>query len=435
MVADIRPFRGVRYDTKVVGSLAEVICPPYDVIPPSMQDELYRRNQYNFVRIEFTKETSPHKASDKYSCAAQTLNEWLKQAILITENKAAFYLHDHSFTLHGKEYQRRGIIARVRLEEWEKRIIRPHEGTLAEPKSDRLTLLRTLQANTSPIFVLYEDRNKHVTSLLNAQERTEPVIDFTTNEGERHIIRTITENDATTQLAQIFAEKPLYIADGHHRYESALAYRREMLSSHPMASADEGFNFVMMTLVDFADPGLVILPPHRLARGISQSALDALETRLTGFFRAHKMPANSPDTPGQVQDFLDTSQGQVRLALFVREHFFLLTLRNARAADSLMPTGRSELYRRLGVSIVDHVILENLLGITREAEKTLLGYSHDTSDAIKRVLAGEYQLALLLSPVTAMTIKAIADAGDRMPRKSTYFYPKLPSGLVIHKLT
>jgi len=424
------------YNQSLVDDLASVICPPYDIITPQMQQELYHRSEYNFVRLEFSRELPQDSATDnKYTRSAATLEQWLKQGILEVDETPAIYLHDHYFTLQEKEYRRCGIITRVRLEEWDKMVVRPHEGTLTEPKSDRLSLLWALQTNTSPILALFEDQGQ-VSSLLATQAQGKPVISFSAGNGEKHNIWAITEVEVVNQIRSCLAHQPLYIADGHHRYESALTYQRERCACSSPVTGDEGFNFVMMTLVDFADPGLVILPPHRLVRGVSKSVLSELMTRLKPFFDIEELPLGAPDVWQQVDGLLSEKANQVGVVLFglTRESLLLLRLRSSTAVSQMMPYFHSDLYKRLDVSIVDHVILEEFLGLSHGKEEDFLTYSYDRLDAVNRVLDQEYQLAFLLNPVKPGVIKAIADAGDRMPRKSTYFYPKLPSGLISYRL-
>jgi uncharacterized protein (DUF1015 family) len=427
----------VRYNQSLVNDLSAVICPPYDIISSHLQQELYRRNEYNFVRVEFGREL-PQDTSleNKYTRSAATLQEWLRSGVLKYDEAPAIYLHDHHFIHHGKQYKRRGIIACVRLEEWDKMVIRPHEGTQALASGDRLSLLWACQANTSPILGLFEDRDRQVSSVLTAQEQGDPVISSVTPDGESHNVWAITEPDIIARICGSLAHKPLYIADGHHRYESALTYQRERHACSSFASGDEAFDFVMMTMVDFSDPGLVILPPHRLVRGIAKSSLQQLGGNLESFFEVERLSSSGPDSWQYVDDLLTQEKtNQVRLAVFgLAEGPLLLTLRDPAAASQMMPYFHSELYKRLDVSIVDHVILEKLLGLGSEREEANLGYSYDRLDAVSRVLDQEYQLALLLSPTRAEVVKAIADAGDRMPRKSTYFYPKPPAGLVFHRM-
>jgi len=435
-VADIRPFRGVYYNQRLIKDFAAVICPPYDIIAPQMKQELYHQSEYNFIRLESSRELPQDTSSDnKYTRSATTLEQWLEQGILEVDEVPAIYLHDHHFKYQGTEYRRRGIIACVRLEEWDKMVICPHEGTLAEPRHDRLSLLWALQANTSPILALFES-GQQVSPLLMAQERSKPMISLSTAGGERHRIWAITEPEVVNQICKSLAHQPLYIADGHHRYESALIYQREKHAYYSSVSGDEAFNFVMMTLIDFSDPGLVILPPHRLVRGVSKSALSRLMTGLKSFFEIEELPLNTSGIWQQVDDLLGGEANQVGLILFGLglKNLFILRVRDPIAISRMMPYFHCELYKGLAVSIVDHVILEKLLGLDTGEEAAKLAYSYDKQDAINRVLDQEYQLAFLVSSVKAEAVKAVADAGDRMPRKSTYFYPKPPAGLVFHRL-
>lgn len=435
-MAEIRPFCGVHYEQSLIKDWSAVICPPYDIISLQQQQELYQRSDYNFIRLEFAQELPQDTAhNNKYTRSAATLECWLKQGILKIDKVPAFYLYDQYFTYQGSEYKRRGLIALVRLEEWAKNTIRPHEGTRAEAKSDRLNLLWALQANTSPILALYEDGEKQIASWLTTQETKEPLISFRKADGEGHTVWAITEPEAISKITRSLAEQPLYLADGHHRYESALTYQRERLACSPSASRDEPFNFVMMTLVDFADAGLIILPPHRLLQNLPKSTLAGLIAKLKAFFEIEKLPLDMPNV-WQLIDDLPMGKDEVKLTLFGldAEHLFLLRLHDPVAVSQMIPYFHSDLYKRLEVSIVDHVILEKLLELSPDAEKTRLAYSYDRMEAVQKVLNQEYQLAFILSPVKTKTIKAIADTSNKMPRKSTYFYPKLPAGLIFYRL-
>jgi uncharacterized protein (DUF1015 family) len=432
-VAEIRPFRGVHYNQGLVKDLTEVICPPYDVITPQLQQALYHRSAYNFVQIEFGRESPQDTPTDnRYTRSAATLERWLGEGILAADKEAAIYLHDHYFSHGGREYKRRGITAAVRLEEWDRMVVRPHEGTLVEHKSDRLSLLWALQANTSPILSLFDDRGGEVSSLLAEAEQKQPVINLSGEEG--HSVWAITEPKTVEKLSASLAHQPLYIADGHHRYESALTYQRERHACSS-SSGDEAFNFVMMTLVAFSDPGLLILPPHRLLRGLSRASLSQLAADLRSFFAVEELSLSTPGVWQQVDDLLGEETDEVRLVVFgaTEGRLLLLRLRDPAAATKLMPYFHSERYKKLNVSVLDHVILEKFLGVGGGREEASLGYTYSREDAVNRVVEREYQLAFLLSPLKPGMIKAIADAGDRMPRKSTYFYPKAPAGLVLYR--
>jgi uncharacterized protein (DUF1015 family) len=435
-MAEIYPFRGIRYNPSIVKDLSSVVCPPYDIITPQLEQELYNRSQYNFIRIEHNQRLPQDSLLDnKYTRSAAILDEWLKQKVLISDETPAIYIHDHYFSYQGKGCRRRGLIARVRLEEWHKNIIRPHEGTLAEPKDDRVSLLWALRANTSSVLALFEDQTRQVSSLFTANGLGKPVISINKSSEERHNVWAITEPRIINRIYDFFAEKPLYIADGHHRYESALIYQREQHTLSSTSSENKAFNFVMMTLVDFADPGLVILPPYRLLRGLSPSKMANLMTKLQSFFDIEELSLNMPGVWQTVDDIL-LKANKTRLVLYglVAEKLLVLSLRDSDAAKKMMPYFHSELYKELDVSVVDHVILEELLGLSGSEDEAKISYNYDIKETVSRVLAHEYQLALILRPIKAEVIKAVADVSDRMPRKSTYFYPKLPSGLVLNRL-
>jgi uncharacterized protein (DUF1015 family) len=431
-MAEIHPFRGVHYNPRKVKDLADVICPPYDVISPQLQQELYQRNEYNFVRLEHNRELPQDTTTDnKYTRSAAVLERWLTQGVLVSDKTPSLYLHDHYFQHSGREYRRRAVIAGVRLQEWADNIVRPHEGTLAEHTDDRLSLLWLCRANTSPILALFEDKGQ-LSALLAQKEKSTPLFSSSDRDGERHELWAINEPEAIKQIGASLSDQPLYIADGHHRYESALSYQRGRRAVLPSVSGEEAFNFVMMELVAFDDPGLVILPAHRLVRGMSKATLNELAARLKSFFEVEELPVGKADVWKQIDHLLSEGDGnEVKLALLglVEGKLLRLRLRDLDAADQMMPHFHSELYKRLDVDIVDSVIPH------KPGESgSIISYSYDGQDAVKMVLNQEYQLAFLLSPVRAEAVKAIADAGDKMSRKATYFYPKAPAGLVLHRL-
>jgi uncharacterized protein (DUF1015 family) len=435
-LADIRPFQGVHYNPSLVKDLVNVICPPYDIIPTQMQQELYQRSEYNFIRIEFGREFPQDKDTDnRYTRAAATLGKWLEQGILKVDDTPSLYIDDHHFTHQGKTYRRRSLNCLVKLEEWDKMIVRPHEGTLSKPKSDRLNLMWALQADTSPIMALYEDQDKRISSLLNKSARGKPALSVRSDNGESHQVWAITDTTVNGNIHDYLAGQPLYIADGHHRYESALNYRRERRTSSASRAAEEPFDFVMMSLVDITEPGLVILPAHRLVRGMSLSAIDGLMAGLKTCFAVEELSLNTASTLPQINRWLSEDKDEVKLLLYglLKEKLLLLTLRDFSIVRPMIPYFHSDLYQKLDVSIVDHVILEELLGLTHNMAGVFLDYTYDALDAIRRVTEQEYQLAFIVNPVKPGIIKAIADAGDRMPHKSTYFFPKIPAGLVFYR--
>ncbi|MFH1651646.1 MAG: DUF1015 domain-containing protein [Chloroflexota bacterium] len=433
-MAEIRPFRGVRYNPEYIPDISRVLCPPYDIISPARQQELYQRSEYNFIRIEYNHELARDTAADnRYSRAAATLEQWLREGILKADDAPAVYLHDHYFSHSGERRRRRGLTVIVRLEEWSRMVVRPHEGTLSRPRGDRLNLLWALQANTSPVLTLYHDPRQQMARLLAEQSEAAPRREIAGFDGEEHHLQAITDMSALRAITRMLADQPLYIADGHHRYESALTYRQGRIACTPGTSGEEAYNFVLMTLVDFDDHGLLILPAHRLVGGMTPSSLEGLAGRLETFFAIEEAPLHPQDIQGQVAGLL-AGEG-IRLLLFGMNRGSLLALRlkDGAAAAGMMPYFHSEHYKELPVSVLDHVILEKLLGVGNDEERAVVDYRSDPVEAIQMVMEREYQLAFLLNPVTPRSIQKIADAGDRMPRKSTYFYPKLPSGLVLYR--
>jgi uncharacterized protein (DUF1015 family) len=437
-VAEIRPFSGLRYNQSLIKDLSTVICPPYDVISPSLHEDLHSRNDYNFIRLEDAKQSSDDTpTNNKYTRTAATLAQWLKQNILIPERSPAIYLHDHYFRLQGKDHMRRNIITRVRLEEWDKMIIRPHEGILSAPKEDRQNLLWALKVNTSPVLMMYQDPERKIASVLSKETRKKPVINTTIPEGDKHKVWAITDPEIINQIAGALANQPFYIADGHHRYTSALTYRRDKMTMAPNTSPDDAINFVMSTLVDFTDPGLIILAPHRLIRGLTKTALSGLKTKLGVFFDITEMPANTRDAWQKLDVEMSKPDG-IRLGFFGPDtnKFYALKLLDTAVLSEMMPSFHSELYRKLDVSVLDHIVLENILGLGIDGRgEARVSFISDREEAVKQVSQGEYQLVFFLKPVKPELIKTVSDANEKMPRKSTYFYPKAPAGLVVNRLT
>ncbi len=434
-MAEIRPFRAVYYNEEKVGDLSSVVCPPYDIITPQMEEELHKRNLYNFIRIENNRLMPQDSENDnRYTRSAELLGQWLEQEVLINAKKPAIYIHDHYFNNGDMEYMRRGLVVRVRLEEWHKNVVRPHEGTLAGAKKDRISLLGALKTNTSPIMSMYEGDSEEVAAILENKKLKKLLFKLDGEDGERHEVWQITGTASVKKICESFNDKPLYIADGHHRYESALNFRHEQSVILKETTGEEPFNFVMMTLIDFNDPGLLILPPHRLLRGLPETKIAGLRKSLKTFFSVEIASLSKPGEWQRVDSWLKTGR-EIKLVIFglAGQNLTLLTLKNAAVAEKMMPQFHSRIYKGMDVSVVDHVILEELLGLNSKDEVKIT-YNYDRQEAVDGVIAKEYQLAFIINPVKWKTIKSIADVGDRMPRKSTYFYPKLPSGVIINRL-
>jgi len=452
---EVFPFRGIRYNQRIVGDLAQVICPPYDVITSEQQKLYYKRSKYNAIRLELPAGSLEPKA-DRYQEAALTFRQWLSQGILQADGIPSFYLHHHYFEHSGQKKVRRGLIARVKLEPWGRGIY-PHEETFSKAKSDRLQLIRACRASFSPLFALYDDREQRIGTILSEASRGKPTIEtsvysLSVGQGaEAHILWAITDLGVKRELSKLLSSQPLYVADGHHRYETALTYQQERAEGQCARSSvlpyegapieparlegfaqgtlreesqRKAFNYVMMELVDFSDPGLIVLPIHRLVRGIASSTLVGLEVRLRDFFVLESLSLETCSC----QLPTDSCLGILGLK---PGSLVLLRKRQDVSLQTMMPTSRSQAYRELGVSILNHIVLDKILGAATSRD---IAYTVDIKEAHRQIQEKKYQLAFLLSPAPPSMVKVIADAQDRMPSKSTYFYPKLPAGLVINLL-
>jgi uncharacterized protein (DUF1015 family) len=420
---EVAPFQGIRYNERVVGDLAKVICRPYDVITPEQQRLYYKRSDYNAVRLEF-----PEPTTDRYQRAATTFQQWMKQGVLQYDSVSAFYLHEHEFKYADKKMVRRGLIARVKLEPWGSGIF-PHEETSSKAKSDRLQLMQACRANFSPLFSLYQDSERKIAAILYRVAQERPLMslpagrsDFPDSD-EAHRLWTVTDPEIKRELSDLLSAQPIYIADGHHRYETALTYQQGRIQEQS-PDGSGGFNYVMMELVEFSDPGLVVLPLHRLVRGILPSSLMNLVDRFRNFFNVEVVALRA----GSWQLPVDSYLGILGLQ---PGSLVVLKKRQDVSLEAMMPGNRSQVYREFGVSILNHIVLD---GVLSEAKDIEIAYTVDLEEARQQIREGKYQLAFLLHPPQMEMVKAIADAQDRMPAKSTYFCPKLPAGLVINPL-
>jgi uncharacterized protein (DUF1015 family) len=420
---EVVPFRGILYGQTLVGDIAKVICRPYDVITPEQRRLYYNKSNYNAVRLEF-----PEPTADGYQGAAMTYRQWLEQGILHCDSASAFYLHEHEFEYSGRKMLRRGLVARVKLEPWGSGIS-PHEETAFKAKTDRLQLMQACRASFSPLLSLYYDSQHQIAAMLHSAAQEEPTISLPARPNnfpdpdEAHRVWAVANPDVKRELRELLSGQPIYIADGHHRYETALTYRQERIQGR--SAGDSGASdYVMMELVEFSDPGLVILPLHRLVRGVSPPTLVNLLDRFSEFFDVEAVALGTGSWHLPVSGCLGV--------LGLRpDCLVVLNRRQDSALEMMMPSGRSQTYRELCVSILNHVVLEHILSEARDVE---IAYTASIEEARQQIGDGKYQLAFLLHPPRVQTIKAVADARDRMPAKSTYFHPKVPAGLVINPL-
>jgi uncharacterized protein (DUF1015 family) len=375
-------------------------------------------------------------AGVNYAETAVTLKTWLDEGVLRVDDLSAFYLHDHYFNYRGR-MRRRELIAGVKLVPWGKGIY-PHEVTSFKVKQDRFKLLRACQASFTPILALYQDKDNKIAGIFSSVSQYNSPMELV-DSGERHLIWVITEPQLIRQVSDLLFNLSFYVADGHHRYEIALAYQREKMRELPSATGEEAFNYVMVSLVEFSDPGLVVLPIHRLVRGISTDTKNKLIRWLTtqDFFtvETNPLPAIKANLAENISHKLkpDKEEGAVLGVLGLEdESLIVLRQRPDMSIDKAISKAHSSAYKKLGVTLLNHLILEKILGVASSGDD--VEYTADVDEAYWKVTEGDYQLAFIIPPPKVEIIKTIADANDRMPRKSTYFYPKVPAGLIINPL-
>jgi uncharacterized protein (DUF1015 family) len=430
-MAEIFPFRGIRYNPERV-DLSEVVTQPYDKITPEMQEEYYRRSPYNFVRINLNREPGERR----YSAAKEALERWLAEGILIREPRPMIYAYYQEYQGQGGErLTRKGFIALFKLAEYGQGIL-PHERTLAKPKEDRLKLMRATRANLGQVFVLYSDPKLVVNQLLDRAISGRPPLSAVDgfDPGTIHLLWPIQEERTLEGIVEAMGDKTLFIADGHHRYETALAYREEMEAAGAECSCPECHHNVMLTFVNMDDRGLMIFPTHRLIHKLDGPDPKRLEKGLSRYFRVEKLG------PGEQERLLEglrragESGGHAfGLALRGLDGYYLLELKDEAIMDELVPD-RSPAWRRLDVTICHYLLLDKIFGIAPDAVEGKVDYKRSAEESLELVAQEKEAAAILLNPTKVEEVREIARNGERMPQKSTDFYPKMLSGLVVNKL-
>lgn len=424
-MADIRPFRAWRFTAKA-GKIEELTCPPYDIISEEQRQGFLSRNPHNIIRLEL-----PRDGADPYAAAGETLRRWKEEGILQQDDNAAFYIYDITFTVDGVTRTVGGLMAQTHLEEFEKGIVLPHEFTLSKAKEDRLNLMKATHSNFSHIYALYRDDSGRVEEMLTAQRAQAPLVEMTDEAGLIHRLWAVTDEGVTTAIRAQLADTKLYIADGHHRYETALNYRNYCYQQGTPVGT--GADYIMMMLVEMSHPGLVVFPTHRLLRDLESLDADALLTACEEYFTVERGVAVAA-----MKERLDEAYaaGQTAFGFYAGgESAALLILRDGAVMDELLPE-LSAVSRRLDVTVLHSLILERLLGIDKEnmANQVNLTYTRDAEEAVAGVDAGQFQAAFLMNPTRVEEIRDVAAAGEKMPQKSTYFYPKLITGLTVNSL-
>ncbi|MFH1386707.1 MAG: DUF1015 domain-containing protein [bacterium] len=433
----IFPFCGITYNKKKTKNFSKVTCPPYDVITPEEQDGFYKASNFNYIRLILGKEfPGDTDFNNRYVRAAAFLDGWLRHKILIKDPKPCFYVYEQTFSCFGKKYTRLGFIGILRLEEVGRGKVFPHEETYPKAKLDRLKLMRAASANFDSIFGLYSDQKQKITKTIKQFTRRKPAVEAKDKDGVIHKLWKIDRKPSINKIVAEMRDRAVFIADGHHRYEAALRYRDEQKLKNTKFTEDETYNHVMMYFTPLEDKGLTILPIHRAVSNLAYFDAGRFEQDLTNYFNVTPYLATKRTVDKVKKKLLKDlakASSQHAFALYLGNYrFFLLTLKDEASVDEMVAEEKPKAWKHLDVTILHYTVFDRLLNIAKETEDKVT-YFKEADDAINFVDEKGGTMCFLLNPTKIEEITAIAGEMEKMPHKSTYFYPKLLSGLVLNR--
>ncbi len=431
---ELQAFRGIRYNLGRVGALSDVVTPPYDVIGPELQEQFYQRHPNSFIRIDLNRiePADDDEVSNRYTRAARYYRQWRDEGVLTTEADPAIYVYHQEFNYAGNTYVRRGFMARQRLTRFGEGQVFPHEETLPAAKIDRLMLTVVTKANLSPIFGLYPDPQCEAQNLLDTAVADKTPLVASDHLGVVHRLWPLTDVGVISKLSAVMGPKSIFIADGHHRYETACNYREQVYDSG-FLSPEHSANYTLMMCVAMDDPGLIVMPTHRLFRGVPAMTSAELAAKLTPCFST-RPAGEGPEKAVTVWEDIETGGDQSSIGLYTQTdgRWLIATLTDAgRARMAELSKDHTEAWQALGVSLLHRLVVDDLLDCKELPKPT---YVHLIEEVVDGLRSGEYPLAAVVMPATVEDVRTISLGGERMPAKSTYFYPKLLSGLVINPL-
>lgn len=430
-MAEIRPFRGVRYDPVRVGGLGEVIGPPEDIPSNERALALTTGRPYHAVRLEM----HDPDTTDRFAAAGARFRQWLREGVLVRDERPAFYAYEHEYPLGNTLRRRRGFFAALRLADPAEGVVLPHEETLPHNVAVRLALLRGIRANLSAVYTLVEDKGR-LASILDEVMATPPDESGIDDEGGCHRLWVITDRNVIAALQATVAGRPLFIADGHHRYTAALIYRDERRAATGDAGAAE---YVLTHIASVDDPGIMVMPIHRVVRALNGSAWDEVVGHLRQHFSVSEEPLPPEDPASGIAaqiarlDALGGPPAYLLLAPGARR-LATLRVRHWDEVEHVLPQEASGLTRHLDTTVADAVVLRHVLRIDDGSLEERVDFTPNVENAVSETRAGTAATALFVRPIRLRTLLAVAGAGERMPQKSTYFYPKIPIGLVVYHL-
>lgn len=427
-MADIQPLRALHYDQSLVGPLLEVTSPPYDVIDAKQREELLERSPFNVVAVDLPK--AEPGGRDSYTAAGELWEAWQLQGVVVRDPEPALWAHTQTYTgPDGQTRTRKGFFCRVRIEGYGPGRVRPHERTHPGPKEDRLRLMRATRTNLSPIFSLFSDPTNAAWKALEPATEDAPWGEVTDAEGTVHKLWRVTDPQAIAAVQSATRDAELLIADGHHRYETAATYADEIGDATGLAAQGE-HRYMLMCLVALEDPGLTVFPTHRVVRGVDREHQEALRETLRRDFEIIEVPLDrlAPEPGG----------GPLQLGYIDAHHQqpYRLTLKDQAIADAALP-GFSAAYRSLDTGVLEALLLKGALGLSDDDISHFNGmfYARSTEEAVEMVRSGEYDAAFLMRPTPVDQVRDVAASGENMPPKSTFFYPKLLTGLLFNPLS
>ena len=441
-MAEVIPFKGILYNTRKINNLADVTAPPFDVISEQEQIRFHERHPQNIIRLTLGKITENDTPTDnRYTRAADCLNRWFSDDIMLLDQEPALYLTSMEFLADGNRVTRYGLIALIRLEPFEKGIVLPHEKTFSKVKSERLELMKACHANLSPIFSLFSDEeNRIYNKLKDAIDDKSADIVFTDNAGQKHQLWRITDHSVHQYISDALKDKKIFIADGHHRYETALNYRDWLSARTSNFNGNHPANYVMMYLCSMEDPGLVILPAHRLLNEIPVETRESLIHKTKDYFDIITIPYNDEHHKENLSQFIsilksNASKHCIGVCMKDCPELYLLILK-PNVMENMFGDELPGVLRNIDVTVLTRLIFMEVLGFdqARLDNERLIAYSSIAEEAIDTVFAGKHDIAFILNPTKIQQVRDIANSGLIMPRKATYFFPKVITGQVMNSL-
>ena len=419
-MANLKAFKGITYNPDKV-ELENVVAPPYDVISSSYREELYSKDPHNVIRLILGKE------ENWYASAAKNFNAWRQSGILSREEVPTLYYLVQEFNIDGIEYRRGGFIALCELIEFSKGVVLPHEKTLSKPKADRFELMKATNANFEQIFSMYYDKEKSIDSLFADTLKKAPFIDVEF-EGVRNYIWKLQDEKAIHSIIEIMRDKKLYIADGHHRYETGIIYRNHRKELEKNYTGKELYNYILMYMTNVEDPGLVIMPTHRGIFGLENFDYESFKKKILEHFSWTEYT----DKDAAVKSLKSYDSHAFMVKFQNKNEFVVINLKDEKFIDTLIPGNILKTVKSLDVTLLHSYILEQILGISKEAQaqKLNLDYEKDVDGVLSLLKDKKYQMAFILNPSKINEVTSIATDGEVMPQKSTYFFPKLYSGFI-----